>query len=280
MIARVVIRSLRVAEHLLTGALIALYLRLRFGAGARPASLPGIVRWWHSRLCRALGVELRVEGRPAPHCLLVGNHISWLDIPVIGAQDPIGFLSKADVRRWPLIGWMAEVAGTRFIERGANQTNGVLGALRTDLAEGRLLMIFPEGTTTLGSEVKRFHPRLLAVVQGTSLGVQPVAIRYQRGDDPAPDAQVPYVGDDSLVANLWRLVRHPRLVASVQFLPPIQLAADIPRRAIADRARAAILEALDLGSLPMSEISPDVARSPSPAAAEVEIGFEPAPEAV
>lgn len=247
MIARVTFRGLRVAEHLVTGAVIAGYVRARYGsAGRPPAWLPAAVRWWHARLCRALGIEIEIEGRLAHGCLLVGNHISWLDIPTIGAQDSIGFLSKSDVRQWPLIGWMAEIAGTRFIERGGNQSSQVLDHLRSDLMQGRAVMLFPEGTTTDGYRVKRFHPRLLAAAQAPDLGIQPVAISYHSGDDPAPDRDAPYIGEDSLVANLWRLLRHPGLVARIRFLPPIRDTQGAQRRVLAERARAAVLEALDL----------------------------------
>jgi hypothetical protein len=79
------------------------------------------VRWWHRRLFRALELRVRVTGDFAERALLVANHIAWLDIPVIGAQGQIAFLSKAEARAWPLIGWMAETAGTLFITRGANE---------------------------------------------------------------------------------------------------------------------------------------------------------------
>lgn len=274
MIARSLYRSLRVAEHLATGAAIALYVRLRYGASGRPPWLPAAVRWWHTRLCRCLGVRVEVQGCPAARCLLVGNHISWLDIPVIGAQEQIGFLSKADVRHWPLIGWMAEVAGTRFIARGGNQSEQVLAELRADLARGQALMIFPEGTTTDGRCVKRFHPRLLAVAQSARLSIQPIALSYRRGEDPAPDADVPYVGEDTLIANLWRLVRHPGLTATVRFLPPIALTESEQRRALAERARAAVTEALGLDPAPERS-----AGTPTPGADAVptQLDLEPSP---
>lgn len=111
-------RGVRVSEHLLTGGAIALALSTGHRFGWRPVWLPAVVRWWHRRLCRALELKVRVTGELAERALLVANHISWLDIPVLGAQGQIGFLSKAEVRDWPLIGWMAETAGTLFIARG------------------------------------------------------------------------------------------------------------------------------------------------------------------
>jgi 1-acyl-sn-glycerol-3-phosphate acyltransferase len=239
-------RTLRVIEHLMTGALIALYVSLRSRIGGTPDWMPQAVRWWHGRLCRALGIRLRIEGCVEPGCLLVGNHISWLDIPIIGAQDEIGFLAKSEVRSWPLIGWMTDIAGTLFIERGAHQADRVAVRIIADIARGHPVMIFPEGTTTEGRCVRRFHPRLFSVSQETGINIQPVAISYRWGNDPAPDTRAPYVDDDTLIANLWHIIRHPDLVAHLHFLPAIQSTECQTRRALAERSRLAIVDSLGL----------------------------------
>ncbi len=240
--ARTLWRALRLTEHLLTGVIVGWYASL---ANPQPVVwLPRAVRWWHARLLRALGVQVWVSGRLEPNCLLVANHISWLDIPVLGAQGEIHFLSKSEVRRWPLIGWFAELAGTRFIERGAYQAGSVIRQLGVDLDQGHTVMIFPEGTTADGREVRPFHPRLFAIAQVSATPIQPVAIRYRTSDDPGPDLRVPYIGDDSLLANLWRVMRHPDLIAQVVFLDPIKPSAGETRRALAQRARASIVAAL------------------------------------
>ena len=246
MIGRTLRRSWRVGEHLATGTLVGLYAALQGRARRLPSWLPSAVRWWHGRLVRALEVEVRIEGRLESGCLLVGNHVSWLDIPILGAQGEIGFLAKSDVQRWPLIGWLAGLAGTRFIERGAHRAESVIDQLLADLASERTVMIFPEGTTTDGRTLGRFHPRLFAIAKHPDVRVQPVAIRYRRRDTFAPDLDVPYIGNDSLIANLARLVRHPGLIACVHFLPPMQALDGESRRALAERARAAILETLDV----------------------------------
>lgn len=245
-LTRALWRALRMAEHLATGSLICLYMGLAARIGRPPAWAPAIVRWWHGRLCRALGVQIHVSGAPSDHCLLVANHVSWVDVPVLGAQGKLRFLSKAEVRGWPLVGWMSAVVGTLFIERGANQTTAVSAQIAESLAQGRTLVIFPEGTTSDGLQVRRFHPRLFAAVNRPGQRVQPVALRYRRGEDPAPDLDVPYAGSDTLAANLCRLLRHPDLVAQVRFLPPIEPEAGEDRKRFAARARQAIVEALDL----------------------------------
>lgn len=239
-------RALRVIEHLLTGTLISLYASVISRPGQRPAWVPRATAWWHGRLCRALGVRLEVTGGPLRHCLLVANHVSWLDIPVLGAQGEMGFLSKAEVRSWPLVGWMAGLVGTLFIARGANQVAAVAQQISAELDAGRVLVIFPEGTTSDGRQVRRFHPRLFAVAQRPGIGVQPVAISYHRGDDSDPDPTAPFVGDDTLLANLMRVLIHPGLRVRVHFLPVLLPGAEEDRRRLAERTRAAIQGALGL----------------------------------
>jgi 1-acyl-sn-glycerol-3-phosphate acyltransferase len=245
-VLRTLWRGLRLVEHLVTGALICVYISLAARVGLPRPWVPWVVCWWHGRLCRALGIRVQVSGAAAHGCLLVANHVSWLDAPVLGAQGRLGFLSKSEVRSWPLVGWMSAVAGTLFIERGANQAAAVSAQIAGAIAGGRTLVIFPEGTTSDGRQVRRFHPRLFAVARQPGLRVQPVAIGYRRGADPAPDLVVPFVGDDTLVANLWRILRHPDLVAQVRFLSPMELRDGEDRRRFAARARSAIVQALGL----------------------------------
>ena len=217
-----------------------------------------MTRRWYRRLCEILGIRIRVLGCAQPGCLLIGNHISWLDIPVVGAQSEIAFLSKAEVRDWPLIGWLADTAGTLFVERGAIRIDELAGKLRKVGCE-QTLMLFPEGTTSDGSCVLRFHPRLFALAQETGLMIQPVALAYRGHADAMPDPVAPFIGEDTLLAHLLRVIRHPGLTAEVHFLPPAAIGEDNnTRRLLAERTRSAIVEALGM--------RPDTApRHPNPA---------------
>lgn len=236
-----ILRAARVIEHLLTGAAIALYVRAAWSLGTRPSWVPTASRWWHERLCRALGLRLDVSGKLAPGALLVANHVSWLDIPVLGAQDRMLFLSKAEVRRWPLIGWMAATAGTLFIARGANQATEIVTQIGERIRAGTPVVIFPEGTTTDGSRLQRFHPRLFSAAQQPGVRIQPVALRY--GDGQVPDPIAPFVGDDDLLSHLVRVLSHPGLTVSVRFLPPLD-AEGADRRRLAEQCRMAIADSL------------------------------------
>lgn len=263
-------RSLRVAEHLCTGATIALGIAAGRRVGLRLEWVPDLVRWWHARLCHALDLRVDVSGEIAPGSLLVANHVSWLDIPVLGSRARIDFLSKADVRAWPLIGWMAEIAGTFFLHRGAHQTGALIPRIGAHVRDSRHLAIFPEGTTTDGSRLQRFHPRLFAVGQLEGISIQPVALRY--GSRTMPDAIAPFIGDDALLPHLARLVRHPGLRATIHFLPPLN-GSGLSRRQLSERCRLAISTALDIESAssvqnPASPETTGPTRSPPTSRAE------------
>jgi 1-acyl-sn-glycerol-3-phosphate acyltransferase len=236
-------RALRLATHIALGLGLALVIAAADRAGRRPRWTARVVRWWHTRCCRALGLRIAVSGKPLSAALLVANHISWLDILVLGAQGQISFLSKAEVRKWPLIGWMAAVAGTLFITRGASQTAALTAAIGDRVRNGQCVVIFPEATTSDGSGLLRFHPRLFAIGQQAQIKIQPVALRYGAG--PSPDRIAPYIGDDTFLPHLFRVLRHRGLAVRVQFLAPID-PPDADRRQLAEQARKAIGGALGL----------------------------------
>lgn len=143
-------------------------------------------------------------------------------------------------RRWPWLsrqggvsacGWMASIAGTLFIERGAGEAGALVPRMNERMGRGRHLVIFPEGTTTDGSRLERFHPRLFAAAQIDGVRVQPVAVRY--GTNAVRDRIAPFIGDDALLPHLARLVRHPGLKAAIHLLLPREGSAR-PRRPIAE----------------------------------------------
>ena len=236
-------KGLRILEHLLTGAVVAMVVAAGRRLGYRVVWLDDVVCWWYRRLLRCMRVRVQAEGTIAAGALLVANHVSWLDIPAIGTRGMVRFLSKAEVRGWPLVGWMSGLAGTFFIARGANRVGAAVEQIRARIQGGHPVVVFPEGTTSDGRQVHRFHPRLFAVCQQAGLAVQPVALRYGLGPDPDPIA--PYIGNDILVAHLWHLLRHSGLDVRVSFLAPIQVAG-LDRRGMADAARVAIASRLGL----------------------------------
>lgn len=211
-----------------------------------PAAHRGLRQRWSRRLLALLGVELHATGAAIePGCLLVANHISWLDIFVINALAPSAFVSKADVRAWPLIGWLAAKNETVFLRRGsrghAKIINAEIGAL---LGTGRNVTIFPEGTTTDGSHVLHFHAALLQPAIEAGHSIQPLAISYH-GPDGRSSRAPAYDGDLSLGQSLASLIAEPRLVARTTGMSPLSTTRNTSRRELAHTARAAIKARVD-----------------------------------
>jgi 1-acyl-sn-glycerol-3-phosphate acyltransferase len=191
-----------------------------------------------------LGLRLQQVHRVVrSEALLLSNHISWLDIPVLGAVRPLRFLSKSEVRRWPLIGWMSEKIGTLFIERGGNQSARINAQIGEAIQSGHAVVVFPEGTTSNGHQLRRFHPRLLGAAQQPGMQIQPVAIRYGSNQDPDPVA--PFINDDGFLAHLWRVLKQPAIQVQVRFLPALR-SEGMDRRSLAVSSQDAIAEALSV----------------------------------
>ena len=200
--------------HILMGILIAVALgpgRQRRYVSTRP------LVWWSRGLCRILDVQLRPRGTPfVGAALFVANHLSWLDIFCIAAVCPTHFLAKQEVAGWPLFGWLCRRAGTAFIRRGGDHGAGeAMEHLVWRLRQGERVLVFPEGTSTTGETVRRFHPRLFQAAILARCPVQAIALRYPQAGGSNP--VVPFVGDDALLPHLWRLLGETGLVADVWF---------------------------------------------------------------
>lgn len=236
-ILRLTLRGLLVAAHLLLGVVLSLFIDLIAAIGP---SRERIVRWWHRQLCRCMRIEVRVHGLPPePPMMLVSNHVSWMDIPVLGALVPTRFVSKSEVAAWPLIGRLARAGGTEFHRRGGGSqgTRKLIARLTGHLENGQSVTVFPEGTTTLGATTRRFQPRLFAAAVESRRPVMPVLLRY--GPDPATATLAPYVGDDVFLPHLLRMLQCPRIVVDVWFLDPLPTEGT-NRTAVAKDAQRAI----------------------------------------
>lgn len=238
------VRYLRLAGHLLAGVLTVLLLFPFLDRGERERRLMR----WAGRLLDVVGVRVVVGGRPPAvrggGALVVANHVSWLDIHVIHSLLPARFVSKAEVRDWPVIGWLADKAGgTLFLERtrksDAKRMNEVMAG---HLRDGDCLALFPEGTTTDGHGLKPFYATLFQPAAAAAAPVWPAVIRYRRRDG-SPCAAAAYCDDISLAASLRRIVREPGIVAEIEFLPAIA-ARGLSRKRLAAAAEAAIRAAL------------------------------------
>jgi 1-acyl-sn-glycerol-3-phosphate acyltransferase len=210
-------RLLRAVIHALHGGLICAVVFPFLDEEARRRR----VGWWSRRMLTVMGIRLETVGalQPAP-VLLLANHVSWLDILAIDAWRPVRFVSKADVRKWPLLGFMVACGGTLFIERERKRdamrvVHEVAGALEAGDAVG----VFPEGTTGPGDSVLPFHANLLQAAVSTGAPVQPVVLRYgEPGRAVSPAVQ--YLDDTTLLGSLLRVAGARGIVVHVSFLDP------------------------------------------------------------
>lgn len=209
-----------------------------------PAQRMRHVGRWAARTLAALGVALDVQGKPrAGPVLLAANHVSWLDILAIDAVQPVRFVSKADVRRWPLLGWMIECGGTLFIEREHKRdAMRVVHQVAQALRAGETVAVFPEGTTSDGTGLLPFHANLLQAAISTETPVQAVALRYCDAVQPVSQAAA-YVGETTLAQSLWSVAMAQGLRVSVAILDA-QGTRHLDRRALAQRLRVQIAETL------------------------------------
>ena len=209
-------RALRVVLHVLHGMAI---VALRFpwlNAHARQAR----IAWWSAGLLSALGVRLRGDGVYRPGAtLLVINHVSWLDIAAVHAVCPRArFVSKADVRHWPLLGWLIGAVGTLFIERERKRDAlRVVHQMAQALEAGDTVAVFPEGTTGDGRALLPFHGNLLQAAIATRTPVQPVALRYSEPGH-AVSPTVAWVGATTLAHSVWHIAGARGLEVRVQAL--------------------------------------------------------------
>ena len=192
----------------------------------------------------AAGMRVRIVGAPLTRdVLFLANHVSWLDIMILAGASGTAFVSKAEVRRWPVLGWLAGLNRTVYVERGERKAvRGQADELRSALASGRPLALFPEGTTEGGREVLPFRASLLSSLFPPlpRVRVQPVAIDYG-----AAVHEIAWVGDEAAAANAKRVLgRAGSVPVTVRFLEPVDPVAAGDRKALAAAARAKVVEAL------------------------------------
>ena len=247
------LKLLRMAGHLLVGSVTILLLFPHMDRHERGRH----VMRWSSRFLKVLGVDLEVIGRGpsvrAEGALLAANHVSWLDIHLLHSLLPARFISKAEVRNWPLFGFLARASGTVFLVRekksDAVRVNQIMAS---HLRDGDCLALFPEGTTSSGRELLPFYPSLFQPAVDAAAQVWPVRIRYLAADG-SPCLDAAYFGDMTLGESVLKVLRLKGLRAQVTFLPPIP-SPGLARRALAQAAEAAIRASF------VAELPADLAR--------------------
>ncbi|WP_456416892.1 lysophospholipid acyltransferase family protein [Thiolapillus sp.] len=235
-------RLLLLLLHVLAGIWLSLNIKkTRLADGnILPDAEP--VSRWSARSLEIMGIRVVTHGKPPQQSgLIVANHISWVDIPVINSLTGAAFLSKDSIRYWPIIGWFAIASGTVFIRRGKHETQQVSSAIAERLREGRNLAIFAEGTTSDGSMVRRFFPRLFGAAIEARSPVIPIALRYVH--EGKPDKDIAYIKGHSFLVILLGILARRESEVHVYFCDPIPSSGQ-DRRGLAERARNAIQAAL------------------------------------
>lgn len=237
---------------------------LATGLGGRGSSRAWTVlpRLFHRFCCAVLGIGVRIEGQPsrAKQTLWVTNHISYLDVAVLGSFLRCAFVAKDEVRGWPVFGLLARLQRTVFIGRRRAGANEALDTLGQALAEGSSLVLFAEGTTSDGRAVRAFKSPVFALLRASAppgLVVQPVTLRVERdgefaGNRSAPPRHYPYIDDDVLVPHLAHFMRGGSTKVTVVFHPPID-ASELPadRKQTARELHATVAAGLDSGPAPV-----------------------------
>ncbi len=278
------LRKLRVVRRLVS---IVLWTLVCFPVQGLLLVLPGRLDAWFSRVywggvCRLFGVEIRVigaaahrdaDGRPVVY---VSTHSSWLDVAVLGATLDACFIAKEEVRKWPVISWIARLGRTVYVRRKRTSTARERDEMRLRLAAGDNLILFPEGTTSDGARVMPFRSAFLSIAEvpvladGRTARVQPVSLVYDRISGlPAGRASrtlFAWIGDMDLASHFGRLAQEHGMRASVLLHAPLDPAAYRSRKELTEAVwriaadGAATLRqnrpAVPLGLLPGAEPAP------------------------
>jgi len=204
-----------------------------------------VIRLWSAGMLRVFGLRTRRFGTPLPNAaLFVANHVSWIDITLMHSQRVVGFVAKAEISRWPVVGWLASRGGTIYHHRGDNESlHGVMHQMVQRLEQGQAVGVFPEGRTTDGQRIGVFHARIFQPAVLAGVPAQPVALKYgARGD---AQTTVAFQKNEHFLGNFLRLLGEPPRAAEVHFLEPVA-ASEEGRRRMAETCRERIIAAMGL----------------------------------
>ncbi len=239
---RVPLTALRMSSKLVQG----LYISQTSYRRADPARRREINRRWSRELLRITGIDVRAIGFPKTTdrpVTLVANHVSWADIFALNTERACHFIAKRELRQWPIAGRLLENVGTVFIDRNNRRETHRLASVIHGLMEaGETVAVFPEGTTSRGDDVLKFHASLLEPVVAVGGEVWVVAIRYLDRHGRWTDAAA-YIGEMTLVDSLRALARAGAVTAEVRFLEAIHCRG-LHRRAVAERAEELVRAAV------------------------------------
>jgi len=195
----------------------------------------------------SLGIESQVEGQPPACGLVVANHLSYLDILIISAVMPCFFVAKMEIDRWPYFGKAARTGGTIFLDRSSQASAmSVAEQIGERLQMPVPVLLFPEGTSTDGAQVLRFHSRLIDPATTAGAPITAAAVRYVVEDGDVEERELCWYGDESFTTHLWKVLGVKGFSARLWFGEP-RIYSD--RRVAADRTHAEITAWREAGAL-------------------------------
>lgn len=239
---RLCYRGLLLLAHVILGILITLLYRLFLGPfWFQKPSGKRVISLFMRILARIFGLRIHVHGRPV-NGMLVANHVSWLDTVSIDSVLATRFVAKDDVKRWPVAGQLSSLSGTFFLRRGSAAAVNLLNQqIQQALQQGATVGAFPEGTTSDGQQILKFHAALLQPAISIGYPIQPVAIRYLR--DGKPDLLAPYL-NESFLHNALSMLGQGTSDVHLYFGELIETAGQ-QRKVLADHCRDRIIHVLE-----------------------------------
>ena len=210
----------RITWHIVRGMLTLCFLFPFLSSEAKAEQIQN----WTRKLLALLGVRMHIVNAdffPKGPCLLVANHISWVDIQAIMAFKPMRFVAKSEVARWPLFGWMAIQLGTLFVRRDSALHGRKIAQEMAPILQQEPICIFPEGTSTDGTVVLPFKTSLFEAAVLGNAPVSMVVIRYFRdaSNGPQPSSATAFIGEMGLIESIFKILQARPLLVTLEFLP-------------------------------------------------------------
>lgn len=208
-----------------------------------------LIRWWSKGLLQRLNIRVITYGNPITeaqkNCMVLANHVSWIDIHALNSICPVRFIAKSDINHWPIFGYLARKSGTIFINRNSRKdTARIVDITAESLTAGNNVAFFPEGTTTDGTRLGRFKSSIVQAAINANATIHPVAIRY-----PNPDGSVnpklSYAGETTMVESMMHTLKTKHPVVELHFLPTINSNSG-QRQSITKNAQQLIAKTLNL----------------------------------
>jgi 1-acyl-sn-glycerol-3-phosphate acyltransferase len=217
-----------------------------------PLTLERRGQWamWGSRLIlAALGIHYTVEGEPPARGVVVANHLSYLDILILSAAMPCCFVAKAEIDKWPVFGWISRCSGTLFLDRASlASAQKVSEMIAERLSLPVPVLFFPEGTSSDGTSLLRFHSRLFEPAIQAEAPVTAASVRYILHDG-TPERELCWYGDDPFLPHLWKALGVAGFSAEVRFGEPQVY----PHRRVAANSTHAEIRAMRFGVAVLEE---------------------------